>query len=345
MIQANEQAIRQVVQEVLAQLGTRAGRVRTGNGRANGDWGVFRTVDDAVAAATDGFEKFRDVSMEDRAKAIACVYRICDEQAEELGRHGTRRDEDRPPRSQDREAADREARPGHRVPQVRRRQRRPRADRHRVRPVRRDRRDHAGHALAADLGRQRGQHAGGRQHGRLQPASVRARIACEGVRRFNQAIHEAIGLENLITIVGEPTLETAGQIFDHRGVRLLVATGGPGVARAALASKKRAIVAGPGNPPVVVDETADLENAARSIVKGAAYDNNLLCIGEKEVFRRRADLRRAAGGGRPPRRFSPQRVADRAADEAGVFAAGETGGTRGAQSRSDRQRREPCWPR
>ena len=59
---------------------------------------------------------------------------------------------------------------------------------------------------------------------------------------------------------------------------------GPGVARAALASRKRAIVAGPGNPPVVVDETADLDNAAASIVKGAAYDNNLLCIGEKEVF-------------------------------------------------------------
>ncbi len=67
-------------------------------------------------------------------------------------------------------------------------------------------------------------------------------------------------------------------------MRLLVATGGPGVARAALASRKRAIVAGPGNPPVVVDESADVENAALSIVKGAAYDNNLLCIGEKEVF-------------------------------------------------------------
>jgi len=50
------------------------------------------------------------------------------------------------------------------------------------------------------------------------------------------------------------------------------------------AARKRAIVAGPGNPPVVVDETADIENAARSIVAGAAYDNNLLCIGEKEVF-------------------------------------------------------------
>jgi aldehyde dehydrogenase len=64
----------------------------------------------------------------------------------------------------------------------------------------------------------------------------------------------------------------------------LCVTGGPAVGRAALRSPKRAIVAGPGNPPVVVDETADLDNAAQCIVEGAAYDNNLLCIGEKEVF-------------------------------------------------------------
>src|SRR5262249_1413197 len=58
----------------------------------------------------------------------------------------------------------------------------------------------------------------------------------------------------------------------------------PAVARAALASKRRAIVAGPGNPPVVVDATADLNRAAASIIEGAAFDNNLLCIGEKQVF-------------------------------------------------------------
>ena len=65
---------------------------------------------------------------------------------------------------------------------------------------------------------------------------------------------------------------------------LLVVTGGPAVARAALAVRKRAIVAGPGNPPVVVDETACLKTAAASIIKGGGYDNNLLCIGEKQVF-------------------------------------------------------------
>src|SRR5213079_3450263 len=92
------------------------------------------------------------------------------------------------------------------------------------------------------------------------------------------------GIDHLITCIVPPTLESAEAIFNHRGIPLLVVTGGPAVARAALASKKRAIVAGPGNPPVVVDESACLKNAAESIVKGGAYDNNLLCIGEKQVF-------------------------------------------------------------
>jgi aldehyde dehydrogenase len=104
------------------------------------------------------------------------------------------------------------------------------------------------------------------------------------VHLFNEAIQRAIGIDNLVTILENPTLESAQAIFDHREVRMLCVTGGPAVGRAALRSPKRAIVAGPGNPPVVVDETADLDRAARSIILGAAYDNNLLCIGEKEVF-------------------------------------------------------------
>ncbi|MEZ6066791.1 MAG: aldehyde dehydrogenase [Planctomycetaceae bacterium] len=118
----------------------------------------------------------------------------------------------------------------------------------------------------------------------FNPHPSGAKIACEGVQTFNKAIAEAIGIENLLTIIGKPTIESANQIFTHRGVRVLCVTGGPAVARAALEAKKKAIVAGPGNPPVVVDESADIEKAAKSIVAGAAYDNNLLCIGEKEVF-------------------------------------------------------------
>src|SRR5580704_16450947 len=285
MIQANEQAIRQVVQEVLAQLGKRgSGAAAHSNGHANGDWGVFRTVDDAVAAATSGFEKFRDVSMENRAKAIACVYRICYEQAEELGRMELEETKI--------------GRLDHKIEKLQIVKLVPG-----IEFLRCDARsgDHGltiteyapfgvigavtpvTHSLPTLAGNVVNMVAAGNTVV-FNPHPSGARVACEGVRRFNRAIHQAMGVENLVTIVGEPTRETAGELFDHRGVRLLVATGGPGVARAALASKKRAIVAGPGNPPVVVDETADLENAARSIVAGAAYDNNLLCIGEKEVF-------------------------------------------------------------
>jgi acyl-CoA reductase-like NAD-dependent aldehyde dehydrogenase len=116
------------------------------------------------------------------------------------------------------------------------------------------------------------------------PHPAAARIACRGVQLFNQAIAKEIGIENLIAIIEKPTLESADAIFNHRGINLLCVTGGPAVARAALRSPKRAIVAGPGNPPVVVDETADLDNAAKSIISGGSYDNNLLCIGEKEAF-------------------------------------------------------------
>jgi len=118
----------------------------------------------------------------------------------------------------------------------------------------------------------------------VNPHPSGKRVAAEGVRRFNEAIYRDLGIDNLICVIAEPTLETADTIFHHRSVSAICVTGGPAVARAALLSGKKAIVAGPGNPPVVVDETADLARAARDIIQGASYDNNLLCIAEKEVF-------------------------------------------------------------
>ena len=118
----------------------------------------------------------------------------------------------------------------------------------------------------------------------VNPHPSGKKVAAEGVRRFNRAIHRDLGIDNLICLVAEPTLDSAAALFRHRGVKLICVTGGPAVAKAALESSKRAIVAGPGNPPVVVDATADLDRAARSIIAGAAYDNNLLCIAEKQVF-------------------------------------------------------------
>lgn len=110
------------------------------------------------------------------------------------------------------------------------------------------------------------------------------RCSNQAVELINDAIIEAGGPANLVSAVAEPTIETAQQLMQHRGVRLLTVTGGSAVVRAAMQSGKRAICAGPGNPPVVVDETADLEQAGRDIVRGASFDNNIVCTDEKEVF-------------------------------------------------------------
>mgnify|MGYP000517755655 CR=1 FL=1 len=106
----------------------------------------------------------------------------------------------------------------------------------------------------------------------------------ENVRLLHRAIIRGGGPANLVTAVAEPTIESAQALMVHKGVRLLTVTGGPGVVREAMKSGKRAICAGPGNPPVVVDETADLRHAARSIIAGASFDNNIVCTDEKEVF-------------------------------------------------------------
>ena len=108
--------------------------------------------------------------------------------------------------------------------------------------------------------------------------------SAQTVRLLNQAIRRAGGPADLITCPAEPTIESAQAVMRHPKIRLLVVTGGPGVVREAMGSGKKAICAGPGNPPVVVDETADLEQAARDIVKGASFDNNVVCILEKEII-------------------------------------------------------------
>lgn len=100
---------------------------------------------------------------------------------------------------------------------------------------------------------------------------------------LNDAVAQCCGVRNLFTGVANPTLESAQAIMKHKTVRLINATGGPAVVKAALAVGKKAVCAGPGNPPAIVDETACLDRAAESIVNGASFDNNLLCIGEKIV--------------------------------------------------------------
>ena len=111
-----------------------------------------------------------------------------------------------------------------------------------------------------------------------------AKVAQYALQLWNREIERELGVANVFTTTPSPSIEAAEQIFHHPKVALLCCTGGTAVAQAAAKTGKRVIAGGPGNPPVVVDETADLDRAARCIIEGAAFDNNLLCIGEKEVF-------------------------------------------------------------
>ena len=110
------------------------------------------------------------------------------------------------------------------------------------------------------------------------------RVSVKTISLLNQTITSAGGPNNLITCVAEPTIESAQYLMQSDGIDLLLVTGGPGVVNAAMSSGKRAICAGPGNPPVVVDETAESGKAGRDIINGASFDNNLPCTCEKEVF-------------------------------------------------------------
>ena len=100
----------------------------------------------------------------------------------------------------------------------------------------------------------------------------------------NRASAMAGGPKVLVASVVKPTLDTAQIMYKHPNIRLLVCTGGPGVVRSVLSSGKKAIGAGAGNPPVIVDDTADVVKAGKDIIDGCSFDNNLPCIAEKEVF-------------------------------------------------------------
>ncbi len=114
------------------------------------------------------------------------------------------------------------------------------------------------------------------------PASKKS--SCFTVSLINQAIVKAGGPPNVLCAIANPTIDSAQTLMKHPKIRLLVVTGGPLVVKTAMSSDKKVIAAGPGNPPCVVDETADLVKAGSDIVKGAGFDNNIVCICEKEIL-------------------------------------------------------------
>jgi len=116
----------------------------------------------------------------------------------------------------------------------------------------------------------------------VHPAAKK--VSAYALEIFNRTIVAAGGPANLAAMVREPTMESMDILFKHPEIPLIAATGGPAVVKAAFQAGKKVIAAGPGNPPVLVDETACLKRAAKRIIDGASFDNNILCIAEKEVF-------------------------------------------------------------
>ncbi len=113
-----------------------------------------------------------------------------------------------------------------------------------------------------------------------------AACAAAAIHEFNEAIEAAIGIRNLICTVEKPSIDSFNALCAAEEVSLLCITGGPAVVNAAMKTGKRAICAGPGNPPVVVDacDELDFDKVAKDIILGGGFDNNLLCIGEKQIF-------------------------------------------------------------
>lgn len=279
----SEEQIRRIVQEVV-------GRVVAGNtlsfseGRS-GAGGVFQTVDEAVAAAAAAQRALVGGTLEERRKIIEAIRQAIRSKAEESSRmtveetgmgrvdHKIRKHyaaADLTPGVEDLEAISWTGDHGLTVVEMA-----PYGVIGAVTPSTHPVPTLVNNAISIIA-------AGNSVVFNVHPAAKK--VSAWAVRLLNEAITRVGGPADLITAIETPTIESAQQLFIHPGIRVLLVTGGPGVAKAAMASPKKAIVAGPGNPPVVVDETADIDRAARDIIAGAAFDNNILCIGEKQVF-------------------------------------------------------------
>ncbi|MDX2108978.1 MAG: aldehyde dehydrogenase family protein [Verrucomicrobiota bacterium] len=290
-LKLDESAIRSVVEEVLSRLNASgAGLPAAGSANlstksgAEGNLGVFTSADDACTAAHEAFLKLKPLGVAGRAKIVAVVKKLCAEKAEEWGKLEF--------------AETKIGRLEHKIDKLRAIPRIPGTEFLRA------------HGMSGDHGISMEEFTAFGVIGAITPVTHSiptlscnivnmvsagntvvfnahpngAKCAAEAVRVYNKAFIEAVGIPNIVTIVEKPSLESFAAISKHDAVRILCVTGGPGVVNAAMKSGKRAICAGPGNPPVLVCESARLEKAARYIIDGGAYDNNLLCIGEKQVF-------------------------------------------------------------
>lgn len=274
--------IESIVRQVLKRLDTPVAPMNTSH--EMGDWGVFNRLEDAVAAADAAYKKNRTIAM--REKVVKVIRRATRANARRLAEMavqetGMGRIEDKIKKNL--LVADRTPGPEILVPS----------------------------AISGDTGLTLIENApwgviasvtpstnpaatiinnaismiSGGNSVVFAPHPTAKRITQETIKILNKAISEETGINNLLTCVKEPSIELAQQLFTFPGINLLVVTGGEAVVEAAREiTNKRLIAAGAGNPPVLVDETADLARAARSIYDGASFDNNIICCDEKEII-------------------------------------------------------------
>ena len=291
-----EQMIAEIAKEVVARLRTQMQQPQSAGPSANshassstgssavGRDGVFSTVDEAVRAASAAQAKFEEMSLEERGRMISIVRRTCIDRCDELGRMELEETK--------------VGRLDHKIQKLKNMQyvlgveamhSEARSDKSGLCVI-----EHAPwgvigmslpvtHSVPTMAANAINILAAGNT-AIFAPHPSGKRVAQYALQLFNREIERECGVANVLTTVQEPSIETATQMFQHPKVALLCVTGGPMVVQAASKYGKRVIAAGPGNPPVVVDETADLDLAARCIIEGAGFDNNLLCIGEKEIF-------------------------------------------------------------
>lgn len=288
-MQIQEQVIAEIAKEVVARLRIQLQPQAAPAAAAPASVtpardGVFATVDEAVNAAYEAQKKIAAMSLEDRGRMIDIVCRICNDRREELGR--MEMEETKVGRLDHKilkltnmrfvqgvEAMRSDARSDRTGLCII--ERAPWGVIGMMLPVTHSVPTLAANAiniLAAGNTAVFGPHPSG------------AKVAQYALQLFNREFERELGVANALVTIQTPSIEAAEQIFHHPKVALLCVTGGPFVVKAASKSGKRVIAAGPGNPPVVVDETANLDRAAQCIIAGASFDNNLLCIGEKEIF-------------------------------------------------------------
>ncbi len=279
-MEIDEKVIKGIVEKVVEQFSVVEGSVR----EVKHFSGVFDTMEEAVYQASKAFKKFAEVSLETRRTMIAAMRRTVEDNVEQLAAQAV--DETGMGRVADKIQKNLLA--ARSTPGVEDVQPDVYSDDHGLTLIER-----APYGVIGAIAPSTNPtetiinnsismiSAGNVVVFNAHPAAKNVSVYTVGL--LNEAIVKAGGPQNVITTVINPSIESGKLMMEHPLINLLTVTGGPGVVNQAMKTSKKVIAAGPGNPPSVVDETADIPKAARDLVNGAGFDNNIVCICEKEI--------------------------------------------------------------